>query len=160
MIIEVEDNYGKTIGSVHVNSFNDELNDISVEEVRGNISVNDIDFDDIYDTNKRKVRVSLNQDTTFKSLNHESCVSPLEQELGAYNALKKSYLNGNYNDCATLINYYFGHIDYSVEFGYNKSHGEICLILYTNLLYSIQHESNHFIDFVDRMIGKIEWNLE
>lgn len=160
MIIEIENDYGETIGSVNINAFDDKLNDINIREVRGDISIHDIDFDDIYDTNERKIRIGLNQDTTFKSLNHESCVSPLEQELSAYKALKKSYLNGDYNNCSTLINYYFGHIDYGIEFGYNKTHGEICLILYNNLLYSIQHESNHFIDFVDRMIGKIEWNLK
>ena len=160
MIIEIENDYGETIGSANINAFDDKLNDIDIKEVRGGISIRDIDFDDIYDTNERKIRIGLNQDTTFKSLNHESCVSPLEQELSAYKALKKSYLNGDYNNCSTLINYYFGHIDYGIEFGYNKSHGEICLILYNNLLYSIQHDSNHFIDFIDRMIGKIEWNLE
>lgn len=159
MIIEVLNNKNRRIGSVNVYEFDDEVNDMNVLEIRGDIDVNDSGFDDIYDTNDRKLQISV-EASPFDSMNHESCVSPLEQELGAYKALKKSYLNGNYNDCSTLINYYFGHIDYGIEFDYDKSHGEICLILYNNLLYSIQHDSNHFIDFINRMIGKIEWNLE
>ena len=33
-------------------------------------------------------------------------------------------------------------------------------ILFTNLLYSIESGKDSFINFVDSMIGKINWNLE
>lgn len=159
MIIELKNNKNKRIGSMQICEFDDEYNDLKIEEVRGDIVVNDDAFDDIYDTNDRKVQITL-ETSPFDSLNHESCVSPLEQELGAYKAVKKSFLKGDYNDCCTLIKYYFGHIDYDREFGYYKTHGEICLILFTNLLWSIQSGKDNFISFVDDMIGKIEWNLE
>ena len=159
MIIEIKDNKERRIGSVNVSPFDDETNDMLIKEVRGNLYIDEISFDDIYDTNDRKLEISL-EASPFESKNHESCVTPLEQELGAYKALKKSFLEGNYNNCSVLINYYFGHIDYWKEFGYNKTHGEICLILYTNLLFSLESGKDSFINFVDRMIGKIEWNLK
>ena len=149
----------KRIGSVQMYEFDDEVNDMNVVKTNGDIDVLTDGFDDIYDTNDRKLQIIV-EASPFESLNHESCVSPLEQELGAYKALKKAFLDKNYNDCCTLIKYYFGHIDYDREFGYYKTHGEICLILFTNLLWSIQSEADSFIKFVDQMIGKIEWNLE
>lgn len=159
MIIEIKNNKEKRIGSINMYEFDDEINDMLVNEVKGNISVDETGFDDIYDTNDRKLTITL-ETSPFASQNHESCVTPLEQELGAYKALKKSFLEGHYNNCSVLINYYFGHIDYWKEFGYNKTHGEICLILYTNLLFSLESGKDSFINFVDSMIGKIEWNLE
>ena len=143
-LIILENDY-ETIGTI-------EIDDIeNVKDVSG-LCLNDIE-DNI-------IRVSLEDSTAFESLNHESCVTPLEQELGAYKALKKSFLRGTYRDCSTLIRYYFGHISYGAEFGYCKTHDEICLILYETLLYSIETGKSSFIDFVDRMIAKIEWNLE
>lgn len=106
------------------------------------------------------IEVKLYMKEPFRSGNHESCVTPMEQELGAYNALKKSYKKGNYYDCGVLIANYFGHIDYGKEFGYSKTHEEICLILYETLLASLMEgHKNSFIDFVDDMVGKIEYSL-
>lgn len=159
MIIEIKNNKERRVGSINVYEFDGETNDMLINEVRGDICVEDDGFDDIYHTNDRKLEITL-ETSPFGSQNHASCVSPIEQELSAYKALKKSFLEGHYNNCSVLINYYFGHIDYCKEFGYNKTHGEICLILYTNLLFSLESGKNSFIDFIDSMIGKIEWNLE
>lgn len=149
MLIEIENYYGGTLGSIEV--------DGEIENVKGNISLADIEEVE----NQDIVRIQLEDELTpFQSLNHESCVSPMEQELGAYKALKKYYLDKNYNDCSIIIKYYLGHVNYGLEFGYGKSHGEICLILYHNLLYSIQEDNDDFIKFVDNMIHKIEWKIE
>ena len=159
MILEIQDNKGRKIGSMHLYEFDSDVNDINIVKVDGNI-MTDVEFDNIYDTNEQKVKIQIEKESTFESLNHESCVIPLKQELGAYEALKKSFLNKRYHDCYTLIHYYFGHINYATEFGYNKTHGEICCILFSNLLYSIETGNDNFINFVDRMIGKIKWNLD
>ena len=155
MIIEVVNKKHNRIGSLKI----DESRNLITADVCGKIDIDDNDFDDIYDTNDRKLQIAL-ETSPFDSLNHASCVSPLEQELSAYKELKKSFLEGRYNNCSVLINYYFGHIDYGREFSYYKTHGEICLILYTNLLFSLESGKDSFINFVNDMIGKIEWNLE
>ena len=137
-------------------------NDECTYATHGDVKVSKCSFEHLEDDKLdiEKEISSVVDDSPFESLNHASCVSPLEQELSAYKALKESYLEGAYNNCCTLIKYYFGHIDYAKEFGYCKTHGEIGFILFTNLLYSIESGKDSFINFIDSMINKIEWNLE
>ena len=117
-VIEIESYDGSTLGYIDVD-MNDEV------KVSGKLSLADVD---------ENIRVQLEKELSpFMSLNYESCVNPLEQELASYEALKKHFLDKNYYDCGILIKYYFGHIDYGVEFGYFKSHAEICLILQTDI---------------------------
>lgn len=63
MIIQIEDTLGNTIGSILLNtSAFDEFNDSKAfERVDGDISIADVDFDDIYDTNDRKIRIQLEE---------------------------------------------------------------------------------------------------
>lgn len=159
MYINVNSNKGRNIGFVQI--CENEC-DEGTYTTHGDVKVSKCNFkyleEDIWDIEK-EISIVVN-DSPFESLNHASCVSPLEQELSAYKALKESYLEGAYNNCCTLIKYYFGHIDYAKEFGYCKTHGEIGFILFTNLLYSIESGKDSFINFIDSMISKINWNLE
>lgn len=148
MIIEIENVKGRKIGNI----------DTEKREVAGSIKVDEI-FDDGYGE-PIGVNIRVNSSSAFNTMNHKSCVTPIEQELDAYQALKKSYEQKNYYDCSVLINNYFGHIDYTLVLNLDKTHDEICLILYECLLSSLQNDNSRFIDFVDLMIGKIEWNLE
>lgn len=56
MIIEVEDCFGNTIGAVQINNNN---NEVMIGECDGDISIADIDVDDIFDTDEEKVRIQL-----------------------------------------------------------------------------------------------------
>lgn len=162
MILEIENNFGHQLGAVHV--VENGPHGIEVINSCGDLSIADYDFDDIFDTNDKKIRIQLDRtpSTAFRSGNHESCVSPLEQELGAYKALLKSFQRKDYYDCAVLIINYFGHIDYGCEFGYFKTHDEICNILFTTLLTQLSedYDSKAFENFVHSMINKCEYNLE
>lgn len=57
MIIEIEDYFGNTIGAVQIIDNNEE--GISVGVCDGDISIADIDIDDIFLTNENKVRIQL-----------------------------------------------------------------------------------------------------
>lgn len=159
MYIDINNSKGHNIGFVQISE--DEL-DKYTYTTNGDLMVLKCNFesltDDYLDTEK-EISIVV-EGSPFESLNHASCASPLEQELSSYKALKESFLKGQYNNCCTLIKYYFGHIDYAKEFGYCKTHGEIGFILFTNLLYSIETGKDSFIDFVDSMISKINWNLK
>ena len=159
MYININNSKGRNIGFVQIS---EDEHDEYIYTTNGDVKVSKCNFEyltDNYLDEEKEISISVD-DSPFESLNHASCVSPLEQELSAYEALKESYLKGQYNNCCTLIKYYFGHIDYAKEFGYCKTHGEIGFILFTNLLYSIESGKDSFINFVDSMIGKINWNLE
>lgn len=159
MYIDINNSKGHNIGFVQISE--DELDEYTYT-TNGDLMVLKCNFesltDDYLDTEK-EISIVV-EGSPFESLNHASCASPLEQELSSYKALKESFLKGQYNNCCTLIKYYFGHIDYAKEFGYCKTHGEIGFILFTNLLYSIETGKDSFIDFVDSMISKINWNLK
>ena len=58
MIIEIENSNGKTIGAVKF-SENNINGEFEIEKVIGDISIADIDFDDIFDTNEKKLRLQL-----------------------------------------------------------------------------------------------------
>lgn len=165
MIIEIEDTKGYYIGAMHVEEFNEEINGIKIVDKKGDISIADIEFDDIFDSNEEKIRIQIEKSSAFRSSNHESCKIPLEQELGAYLALKEHYLKGEYYYCSVMINNYFGHVNYGKEFGYGKTHDEICLILYQTLLTSLEKNSeindnkSSFLSFVNNRIKDIRYNL-
>ena len=59
MIIEIEKSNGKTIGAIKV-SENNINGEFEIEKVVGNVSIADIDYDDIFDTNDKKLRLQLN----------------------------------------------------------------------------------------------------
>lgn len=145
-MIIITDDYGREIGYM-------EIEDIEkIYDIQGNLEYVKSEDNIVY--------IKLKNNLAFKSFNYESCLNPLEQELASYKTLKKHYLNKEYRDCSTLIRYYFGHIHYGIEFSYNKTHDEICFILYENLLYSIETGKDNFINFIDRMIAKIQWNID
>lgn len=164
MIIELENYNGKTIGSLHIIEYDENINDIDVLDVNGEFDVADIDFDDIYGTNDRKIRLQRNvkdyEKPSYKSLNEISGGSPEEQEIAAYESLKRHYLNKDYYFCKVVIWNYFGHINYN-RIGYNKSHCEIIEILFENLLVSIQKDNDNLIKFIDNQINKIQtWLID
>lgn len=57
MIIEIEDCFGNTIGAVQIISGNGD--EVSVGVCDGDISIADIDIDDIFNTLETKVRIQL-----------------------------------------------------------------------------------------------------
>lgn len=54
MIIEIEDYKGNTIGAVQICN-------MKVEKIIGNISIADIDGDDIWDTDDQKIRIQMEE---------------------------------------------------------------------------------------------------
>lgn len=175
MIVQIEDYFGDTIGAVMVTENDIETGELKVLGTTGDISIADIDFDDIFDTNEEKVRIQmeLKHLTVDKPKSicrtgnevgfyHENDrVKNLMQELKSYEALLESFEKGDYYNCHILIFNYFGHIDYGDEFGYFKSHEEICYILSQNLCAQLtEGHSDSFTNFVGRQIAKIKWNLE
>lgn len=169
MIIEVEDlNKGKTIGAIRYSEFDEYegTDEIIIKETSGNLEYIDIDFDDIFNSNEEKIRVGINTDH-FLTLNYETIINipdnckNLIKELNSYCALLKHYYDNNYRDVWVLIQNYFGHIDYGEEFGYFKTHDEICDILLYNFFISHEKEfETHFEDFCNRQITKIKYNLK
>lgn len=159
-VVEIENEKGNSIGALRIFKTPEDNLDV---ECKG-LSLADMEFDDIFGTNDEKVRVMLNESPTFQSNNYinvggvkDDCRN-LVLELSAYDALLRHYHDRQLYDCHVLIENYFGHIDYGVEFGYWKSHDEICLILYQNLLASFDVNcdgNNPFTDFVNRMRNKI-----
>lgn len=59
MIIEIEKSNGETIGAIKV-SENNINGEFEVEKIVGDVSIADIDYDDIFDTNDKKLRLQLN----------------------------------------------------------------------------------------------------
>ena len=58
MIIQIEDSNGETIGAMKF--FENNINgEFEIEEVIGDISIADIDFDDIFDSNEKRLRLQL-----------------------------------------------------------------------------------------------------
>lgn len=60
MIIQIEKSNGDTIGAIKL-SENNINGEFEIEKVTGDISIADIDFDDIFDTNEKKLRLQLNK---------------------------------------------------------------------------------------------------
>ena len=158
VVLDIKNYKNERIGSLLVD-FDERINDYDIITIDGNISVNELSFDDIYETNQRKIEiidVERKEKTPYLSLNYESGLSPAEQEVCAYKKLKEYYLREEYYECFVLIWNYFGHINYGRDLYYEKTHGEIVGILIQNLLVSIQNQDDHLIDFIDRQISKIE----
>lgn len=60
MILSIEDKNGETIGAVKLteNNINGDI-EIDFNHIIGDISIADIDYDDIFDTNDKKIRIQL-----------------------------------------------------------------------------------------------------
>ena len=170
MILEIENYHGATIGAVRVEE-NNEYGEVEVKNISGDISIADIDYDDIFDTNEEKVRVQIDKfckSTIFRTGNVlalEGKTREIMNLMGEYTTYKyivKAYNKDEYNEVFILVTNYLGHIDYGKEFGYVKSHEEIVYILLENLLNKFDHrlKDDGFINFVNRQMNKIKWNLE
>ena len=59
MIIQIENYYGKTLGAILVSENDINGNLIIRNSILNNISIADIDYDDIFDTNEKKIRIQL-----------------------------------------------------------------------------------------------------
>ena len=155
MKIDIKDCKGRFYGRLQI----DEENEMEIIDCTDDLTY---DYDYRYpDEYEREIEIELRKSTAFSSQNLITATGDkkkLEQELATYKAIKKAYEEKDYRECNTLIAYYLGHIDYGEAFGYYKTHDEICLILYTNLLYSLTDYATKdtFIDFVDRMITKFK----
>lgn len=167
VVIKIEDANGhKTLGSIRVEDDetgmfeNVETNNIEFDVETG------VEFDDTFSSNDFQLRVFLQTSSAFNTLNHDNVghvpkkCQQLVKEYNSYKWLLKYYYDKNYYDCFILIKNYFGHIDYWAEFGYMKTHDEICCILFECLLSSLQYDNDRFEDFVNRMMKKITWNLK
>ena len=174
MIIEIEDYNGEQIGAIEVTENSIETGQLEVLDTIGDVSIADIDFDDIFDTNSEKLRIGLELENLtidkprgahrtqnvvgFYHKNER--VKKLMQELKSYERLLESFNEEDYYNCSVLIYNYFGHINYANEFGYCKTHEEICYILNTNLCAQLtEGHKDSFTSFVERQIMKIKWNL-
>ena len=181
MIIEIENNKnGEQIGAIQFDLC-EKYGDFVIENMIGNVNFLDEDLDDIFDTNDTKIRIGIEPQyktiSPFMSLNYETLKGNilklnengkgLVKELNSYCAILKWYNKKLYDQAGILIENYLGHIDYGKEFGYFKTHEEICMILYQNLLRSISfnkyneaEQKECFRNFCNRQINKIRWNLE
>lgn len=59
-IVEIETKEGNTIGAVQFYK-NKENEEIQIQQVQGNISIADIDGDDLFDTNDKKIRIQISE---------------------------------------------------------------------------------------------------
>lgn len=66
MILEFEDYYGNTIGAINISEKYINNRNLSIENTKGNISICDYDFDDIFGTNDEKIRISF-EDIKFNN---------------------------------------------------------------------------------------------
>lgn len=166
VVISIEDGNGhKHLGAIRVNDDGTGyFNDTQTQ----NMSFADVEFDDNFDTNDFQLRLFLEKSTAFNSLNHdnvghipEEC-KDLVKEYNSYKWVLKYFKEEKYYDCFILIKNYFGHIDYWAEFGYMKTHDEICCILFETLLSSLDknHDNDRFEDFTNRMMNKIKHELK
>lgn len=169
MILDIVTKSGELIAKALIRENNEDGELQLVESTKG-ITDHWYDRDDYFDTNDERLILEINQKRKdhFLTVNYETirgktpkeCI-PLIKELNSYCALLRHYYNNNYRDVWVLIQNYFGHIDYGKEFGYFKTHDEICDILLYNFFISHEKEfETHFEDFCKRQIGKIRWNLE
>jgi len=167
MIIKIENDMGYDIGEIELyETDEDGFDTIAVGESTANtISVADIDCDSI--------RLQIKQRDCFHTRNHsdvgdipEEC-KDLVKELNSYIFIERYYKKQRYQDCFIMIQNYLGHINYGAEFGYFKTHDEICQILISNLLYSLSDygyeditKDESFLNFCNRMMNHIIRNLE
>lgn len=167
MIIKIEDDMGYNIGKIELyETDEDGFDTIAIgESTSDTISVADIDCD--------SVRLQIKQKDCFNTRNHSNVgdipneYKDLIKELNSYIYLMRYYKKKMYKDCFIMIQNYFGHINYGAEFGYFKTHDEICQILLSNLLYSLSDygyddtsKDEAFTNFCNRMMNKIIWNLK
>ena len=165
VVIKIENKKGKELGALKINR----TPEMNIDYETKNVEYVDESFDNIFGSNDDMISIRVNESQTFSSMNYinvsevpDNC-KDLVLELSAYNQLLEHYENRYLYDCYILIANYFGHIDYAKEFGYNKTHDEICLILFQNLLASFDahnEKPNPFLDFVNRMRNKIDWSLQ
>lgn len=167
VVIELKNRNGnKSLGAMRINR----SPKMNIEcETTNDIEFVDESFDNIFGSNDDMMDIRLDKSTAFESLNYinvsevpDEC-KDLVLELSAYNKLLEHYQDRYLYDCYILIANYFGHIDYGQEFGYFKTHDEICLILFQNLLASFDRHNekpNPFLDFVNRMRNKISFSLQ
>lgn len=167
VVLNIENNNGYRLGAIRLTE-NNEDGEIEIKEIEDNIQLENITFDYIFDTNEQEVTVSIKNTRTFGSHNHdnvgaipEEC-KQLVKEYNSYKVLLDYYNNYEYYDCYIIIANYMGHINYGTEFGYFKTHEDICKILFESLLSSLdpRHNKDRFVDFIERMMRKIVWNLE
>ena len=64
MIIEIEDYMGNTIGATQIHE-PENINDIIIKKCIGNISIADIDYDTIFDTNELKLRIQMTNESSL-----------------------------------------------------------------------------------------------
>lgn len=167
VVVEIENDAGYTLGAIRIEE-NNQDGEVEVENKTDNISICDYDFDNIFDTNDEKIRISINDSKTFRTSNYENVghipkeCKQLVKEYNSYKILLEYFKNEMYYDCYIIIANYFGHINYGSQFGYFKTHDEICKILFECLLSSLDknNSDDRFENFVNRMMRKIIWNLE
>ena len=78
VVLEFENYNGERIGNLQL-EFDDSLNDYEIYDIEGEFDIADIEPDDIYETNDRKIRLQQNirkEKVPFLSLNIESGSSP------------------------------------------------------------------------------------
>lgn len=174
MILEIEDKLGKRICAMKINPYDEEERMPIVESTIGEVSIADYDFDDIFDTNDYKIRISLDDIGTKKifrtgniiGFKHKSQnAKDLMQEYKSYEALLNSLNKKDYYDCGVIIENYFGHIDYWYEFGYDKTHEDIVSILHSNLLSELTNiergdDKRPLQSFCKREMRKIEYIMK
>lgn len=169
MIVEIRNNSGMRLGAVRFVEVDEYGDEFVIQNINNsnNIRISD-GFDDIFDTNDRKLQIQIEDSKLFNTSNYYNVgdvpaeCRDLVKELNSYSVALKWFHRENYNDCYIIIENYFGHIDYGKEFGYFKTHEEICQILLRNLTYSLSKNGNpeSFEDFCNRMMQKIIWNLK
>ena len=67
MIIEIEDYMGNTIGATQVHE-PENINDITIEKCKGDISIADVDVDTIFDTNELKLRIQMTNESSSDNI--------------------------------------------------------------------------------------------
>lgn len=67
MIIEIEDYMGNTIGATQVHE-PENMNDIKIKRCNGAISIADVDYDDIFDTNELKLRIQMTTESSLDNI--------------------------------------------------------------------------------------------
>lgn len=71
MIIEIEDYMGNTIGATQVHE-PENMNDIKIEKCIGDISIADVDYDTIFDTNELKLRIQMTNESSLDNINKKA----------------------------------------------------------------------------------------
>ena len=173
MILRIKNENGYYLGGIRITENNID-GEVEVYDKTDNISIDNYSFDDIFNTNDEQITIKIKDDKIWGSSNYENVAGVPEEykhlikELNSYCAVLRHYHNKNYSNCFILIENYFGHINYGKEFGYFKTHNEICKILLKNLLYSLNDNTEYddvdrkesFERFCNSQINHILWNLE